>query len=153
MKHVPALVASLLLAAAGGAAANSPIAATAAWSRPATAGGNAAGFLTLVNRGGADVLTGAESPLAARVELHASSMSGGVMRMGAEAAVPIPAHGQATFAPGGRHLMFVGLKRPLHVGDRAPATLTFKSGARLKVEFVVAAGAPEPDMGHMHGMH
>jgi copper(I)-binding protein len=150
---VIAVVAHALLAAAGAQAAPAPIAASQAWTRPAAAGGNAAGYVTLVNHGGPDLLIGAESPLAQRVELHTSSMTGGVMRMGAEAATPVPAHGQVSFAPGGRHLMFVGLKRPLRVGERAPATLRFKNGGRLKVEFVVATNAPAPEMGHLPGMH
>lgn len=119
------------------------------WSRPAAAGTTGVGFMTLVNRGAtADALVGAESPVARKVEMHATSMAGGVMRMTPEARVPLPAGGQVVFAPGGRHLMLRELTRPLKAGDRVPATLAFASGARLKVEFVVTApGAPA--MGHM----
>jgi copper(I)-binding protein len=84
--------------------------------------------------------------------MHASSMAGGVMRMAPEARVPVPAGGQVSFAPGGRHLMLVGLKRPLKIGDRVPATLTFASGTRLQVDFVVQAQAPAGGAAHMKGM-
>ena len=76
------------------------------WSRPAAAGTNGIGYMVLVNHGGvADVLEKVESPLAARVEMHSSSMAGGVMSMRKEDRVPVPAGGQAIFGPGAYHLM------------------------------------------------
>jgi copper(I)-binding protein len=121
------------------------------WSRPAAAGTNGIGYMVVVNHGGvADVLEKVESPLASRVEMHSSSMSGGVMSMRKEDRVPVPAGGQAVFGPGAYHLMFVGLTRPLKAGDQAPATLSFASGARIKVAFTVSAGMGPPPMAGMH---
>ncbi|CAN7190238.1 copper chaperone PCu(A)C [Phenylobacterium sp. LjRoot219] len=149
--------AALFAAAAAPAVAASPVLLEAVqpWSRPAAAGGNGAGYLTLVNRGKADALVGAESPVAKKVEMHTSSMSGGVMKMSQEQRVPLPAGGQVSFAPGGRHLMLLGLKRPLKTGERVPATLRFASGQQLKVDFVVSPAAPSgAHQGHdMHHMH
>jgi copper(I)-binding protein len=154
MRWTPALAPILAAVCATSAlAAESPIRASHAWTRPAAAGGNAAGYVTLINAGGPDALVSAASPIAQQVELHTSSMAGGVMRMGAEAAAPIAAHGQLSLAPGGRHLMFIGLKRPLHLGDHAPAILAFKSGATVKVDFMVTAAAPDGEMQPMPGMH
>lgn len=157
IKAACAALLALAVVAAPAAAKDAGIIAREAWSRPAAAGGNAAGFVTLVNPGRtSDAVVGAESPLASRVELHASSMAGGVMRMAAEPQVAVPARGQAVFAPSGRHLMFVGLKRPLKSGDRLPATLRFASGQRLAVEFAVSATPPAvaaPGAHEMHGMH
>jgi len=155
------LAAALFVAAAAPAVAATPalLQAVQPWSRPAAAGGNGAGYMTLVNRGKtADALIGAESPAAQKVEMHASTMAGGVMKMSQELRVPLPAGGQVAFAPGGRHLMLIGLKKPLKTGDKAPVTLHFASGEQLKVEFVVSptppAGAPSGhemhDMQHMH---
>ena len=124
------------------AAKDAALAVRTAWSRPAAAGGTAAGYMTLINRGQADALVGAESPLAGRVELHASSMAGGMMRMSAEPRIALPPGGEVSFAPGGRHLMFVGVKRALRAGDRLPATLRFASGRKLPVEFSVTPGTP-----------
>jgi copper(I)-binding protein len=121
------------------------------WSRPAVAGSTGAGFMTLANRGTTPmVLTGAESPLAARVEIHRSSMAGDVMRMMRVTEVPIPAGGQVAFAPGGYHLMLVGLKRPLKAGDGVPLILAFGGGQRLKVELAVGSGSGPQAMGNMH---
>jgi copper(I)-binding protein len=126
-------------------------------SRPAAAGTTGAGYLTLVNHGKADALIGAESPLAQKVEMHASTMAGGVMSMEREPRVSLAASGAVAFAPSGRHLMFIGLKRALRIGDHVPATLSFASGEKLKVDFIVGTGAPgipmEPmDHTNMPGM-
>ena len=121
------------------------------WSRPAVAGTNGVGYMVLVNHGGvADVLEKVESPLASRVEMHSSSMAGGVMSMKKEDRVPVPAGGQATFGPGAYHLMFLGLTKTLKPGDQAPATLSFASGAKIKVAFTVSAGMGPPSMAGMH---
>jgi hypothetical protein len=120
------------------------------WSRPAVVGTNGVGYMVLVNHGAApDVLEKVETPLAARVEMHSSSMAGGVMSMKKEDRVPIPAGGQATFGPGAYHLMFLGLTKTLKAGDQAPATLSFASGAKLKVVFTVSAGMGPPPMAGM----
>jgi copper(I)-binding protein len=141
-----ALVVAMLLAAAAPAAAREGgVSAIRPWSRPAAAGASGVGYLTLANRGKADALIGVDSSLARKVEMHATSMAGGMMQMRAEQRVPLPAGGEVSFAPGGRHLMFVGLKRALHPGDRLPATLHFASGAQLRVEFAVGSGGPPAD--------
>lgn len=148
-----ALAAALLLAAAAAPAAAhaAPIQALNPWSRPAAAGGNGAGYVTLVNSGPADALVGVETPVAQKAELHASTMSGNVMRMAQEARTPIPAGGRVSFAPGGRHIMLIGLKRPLRLGDRVPATLRFASGASLKLELAVTAAPPAAAEAHHAG--
>ena len=136
-------------AVAGGAArgaAGSPagdLQALRPWSRPAVAGTNAIGYMVLVNHGrAADALEKVESPLAARVEMHSSTMAGGVMSMKQEEKVSVPAGGQVTFGPGAYHLMIIGLTRTLQAGDSVPATLSFASGAKLKVRFAVTSGLP-----------
>jgi len=151
-----AALAALALFAAGAQPAAAATAATLEavqpWSRPAAAGTTGAGYLTLVNHGKADALIGAETPLAQRVEMHASTMASGVMSMAQETRVPLAASGAVAFAPGGRHLMFIGLKRALRVGDHVPATLNFASGEKLKVDFVVGTGAPATPMAPMAPM-
>lgn len=146
---VSGFMALALLAAAPALAAPAGIEAQQAWSRPAVAGATGVGYVTLVNNGKADALVGAESPAAAKVEMHASSMAGGVMSMSREDRVPLPAGGKVSFAPGGRHLMLIGLKRALKTGDHVPATLRFESGRTLDVDFTVNAAGPAA-MGHDH---
>ena len=148
MKFISAL--ALTLAVASSAQAASPLAVSGAWSRPAVAGTNGVGYLVVTNSGKADSIGKVESPLAARVEMHASSMAGGVMSMKKEDRVAVPAGGQAAFAPGGYHLMLIGLTKTLKAGDKVPATLTFSSGAKVQTAFAVGAGAGPPAMGPMH---
>jgi copper(I)-binding protein len=143
----------LTVAVLPAAASEGGVVARQAWSRPAAAGGTGVGYVTLVNHGKADALIGAESSAAQKVELHETSMAGGVMKMAPETRIPLPAGGEVRFAPGGRHLMLIGLKRPLHPGDRVPATLHFASGTTLHVDFAVGTGAaPTDQMPGMPGM-
>ncbi len=122
------------------------------WSRPAVSGTHGIGYMVLANHGSkADALEQIDSPIAGRVEMHSSSMTDGVMSMKKEDMISVPAGGQVTFGPGAYHLMFIGLTRTLKAGDAAPATLTFASGAKIKVRFTVSAGMGPPavaGMGH-----
>lgn len=125
------------------------------WSRPAAAGTTGVGYMTLVNTGAKpDALTAVNAAIAAKVEIHSTSMAGGVMRMTRQAEAPLPPRGQLAFAPGAYHLMFLGLKAPLKPGDKIPAMLTFASGRHLKVEFAVGSGMGPPagGMADMPGM-
>jgi periplasmic copper chaperone A len=120
----------------------------APWSRPAVAGGTGVGDMTLVNRGRkADALVGVESPAARQVEVHRASLAGGVMSMAPAARVEIPPGGSVSFAPGGYHLMFLGLARNRKPGDRLPARLSLASGGKLSVSFAVGSGEGPPAVG------
>jgi periplasmic copper chaperone A len=139
------LAALVLAVAQTAAAAPSGLQVRAPWSRPAAAGTTGVGYAVIANRGHAPaVLVKVESPIAAKGEMHRSALAGGIMRMTPEPRVEIPAGGEVAFTPGGRHLMFVGLKRPLNPGDRLPATLTFADGRSLKVDFAVGDGSGPP---------
>lgn len=128
------------------------------WSRPAAAGMTGVGYMTIKNSGKAPiVLTGASSPLAAKVSLHRTSMAGGVMRMApVSGGLTVPPGGTATLAPAGYHMMLEGLTKPLAVGQRAPLTLTFADGKTMRVELSVQTSvgtAPvKGAMGAMAGM-
>lgn len=145
MKH-PARASFLAVAALVSAVSTSALAAphvSGAWSRPAAAGTTGAGFLTLANPGKtADALVAVESPIARKVEIHRSVMSGGVSSMQKLDRVALPAGGRVTFAPGGHHLMLLGLKQALKTGDKVPATMVFASGARTAVQFEVRVAPP-----------
>jgi periplasmic copper chaperone A len=145
---VPRFLAAAALTVAATAAQAAPQV-TAAWSRPAAQGTTGVGFMVLTNpdpRG--DALVSVETPLAGQVQIHQSSMTGGVAAMRKLDRVALPVGGRVTFAPGGYHLMFMGLKRPLKAGDSLPAILVFSSGAKVKVSFVV--GLAPPADAHAH---
>lgn len=141
------LIAAAVLAAASPALAAPQV--QAAWSRPAAQGTTGAGFMILANPDAKpDALVAVESPLAREVQIHQSSMKDGIASMQKTARVPIPAGGRVTFAPGGYHLMLMGLTKALQAGDTVPATLTFASGAKVKASFVVGLSAPVAEHHH-----
>jgi copper(I)-binding protein len=121
------------------------------WSRAAPAGVTGAGFLTLTNKGGtADRLLGARAEIARSVEIHNHVMDGDVMRMRPVAAIDIPPGAEVKLAPGGYHIMLIGLKQPLVKGTRVPLTLVFEKAGEVPVELAVdAAGARGGE--HQHG--
>jgi copper(I)-binding protein len=150
MSRLFTLAAAVLALATPAVAARpsaAPVEVVQAWSRPAVAGGTAVGYLTLVNHGRSPVaLVKAESPLARKAEIHRSAMAGGVMSMTATPSVAVPPGGTVRFAPGGYHLMFLGLSKTLAPGDRLPATLRFSDGRQAQVAFQVGSGAEAPQL-------
>ena len=120
------------------------------WARPTVAGMSAGGgFLSVQNSGSkADRLLGGSSPAAAAVEVHEMRMEGDVMRMREIKALELPAGKRVTLAPGGFHLMLVGLKAPLKVGDKVPVKLRFETAGEIDVVLQVA-NKPAP-AGEMH---
>jgi hypothetical protein len=114
-----------------------------AWTRPAVRGAGTAGYLRIDNRTGhADVLIGAESPVAAAVSIHESRLEGQVMTMRLLKSLEVPSGRGVTLEPGGLHLMMSGLRRPLRPGDHFPVTLIFARAGRRGVEFAVALARP-----------
>jgi copper(I)-binding protein len=127
-------VAAVALSSAA-VAAETAIQVTGAWSRPVPAGlPTGAVYLTVANRGHEpDRLIGAQTPVAARMTLHRTTMVNGMMSM---APVPggaeIPPGGVLKIAPGGYHFMLEGLKGGLQAGTRFPATLTFAHAGKMR---------------------
>ena len=134
-----------------------------AWTRATPGGADVGiGYLTIENKGTApDKLTGASTPAAAKAELHEMSMDNGVMKMRpAKDGLPIPPGQSVTLAPGGLHLMLMGLKNPLKEGGKVPLTLQFEKAGKVDVTLdVQSVGAQQPggmsmpsNGGHMDNM-
>jgi periplasmic copper chaperone A len=122
---------------------------TQAWSR-ATPGGSkvAGGYLTIENKGPAlDKLLSASTEAAKKIDIHEMAVTDGVMTMRpVEGGLPIEAGKTVKFAPGGLHLMIVGLVAPLVQGEKVPVTLKFEKAGEITVSFDVRAmGAPAPE--------
>lgn len=95
-------------------------------------------YLTIVNRGARDDrLIAASSPVAERSGAHVTTDDNGVMRMRPVPSVEIKAGGRVEFQPGGMHVMLIGLKAPLRVGQAFPLTLTFEKAGAVAVTVVV----------------
>ena len=111
------------------------------------------GFFTLTNKGGVDdVLVSAQADFAGATQIHQMQMQGDVMKMSPLAdGLVIPAGQSVTLAPGGYHLMFMGLKTPLVEGETVPVTLNFARAGSIRVTLAVAgtaADAPAEAMRH-----
>ena len=110
-----------------------------AWMRPASQGENGAIYFVIQNRGSnADTLNGISSDVADAVEMHESKMSGDVMQMQQLDSVPLEASSETNFEPGGLHVMLVGLKEDLKVGDEVEITLHFTNFEDINVTVPVS---------------
>ncbi|CAN0507983.1 unnamed protein product, partial [Discosporangium mesarthrocarpum] len=101
---------------------------------------------------------GVSSDVSARTELHTHINDNGVMRMRHVKGVNLPAGGEVAFKPGGYHIMFIGLHKPLKKGERFPVTLIFEKAGKQTVEVnVMSVGAMKGGMKHdmksKHGSH
>jgi copper(I)-binding protein len=108
----------------------------------ATAAGmrTGAGYFSVTNAGAEDdrlLAVRADFP---KVEMHTTEVdAAGVARMGAVAAMEVPAGATVTLTPQGTHVMFMGLAAPLVEGERVPAVLVFEKAGEVAVEFAVEA--------------
>ena len=123
-----------------------------AWVRASTPGAkNGVAYVTIINHGmKPDTLVGAVSDVAAKVELHSHKNVDGVMQMRQIASVPVPPHSVAELQPGGDHIMLMGLKRQLKVGDHLILTLKFQSGATEVLEVMVMRNGGATKKKHNH---
>lgn len=140
---------------AGDAKQQASIKVEAPWARPTPGRAkNGAAFMTLVNTGEtADSLVSATSDAADRTEVHAHIMDGGVMRMRKVDGVEVAPGSPTVLKPGGLHLMFLGLRKPLKIGETVAVTLTFEKAGKVEVRIPVAnapAGAEKDRSGRGH---
>jgi periplasmic copper chaperone A len=115
------------------------------WSRATVPGQTGVIYLTISDTGAPDRLTSVASPVAASAALHESFSENGVSKMREIAGLAVSPGAPVTLAPGGYHIMLMGLKQPLKQGDAFPVTLTFeKAGAVTATVTVEKPGAGAP---------
>ncbi|MDQ8755636.1 copper chaperone PCu(A)C [Sphingosinicella sp. LHD-64] len=144
MKHFSLLAALAALAACGGRPPSGMVAVHDGWARETTAGVIvSAGYGRIENGTGQDVrMTGADTPVAGRVEIHNVTDDDGVMRMRPlPEGIDIPAGETVELRPGSYHLMLLDLNRPLRGGERIPVTFRFGTGAPVTASFEVRNAA------------
>jgi copper(I)-binding protein len=113
------------------ATAQQPVMVKGAWVRAPAPGQNVAGAYMELTSGTHALLIEVASPVAARAELHATTMDGGVMRMRQVDSIELRPARTVKLAPGGLHVMLLDLKTPLKPGDKLPLTLTVqRDGSR-----------------------
>ena len=98
-------------------------------------GGNGAAFLTVIN--GLDTpvqLVSVSGDVAAAIELHETTNDNGVMKMEPHPeGFEVPAGGALQLQPGGKHVMLLGLVKPLATGDSFTLTLNFDGSDPITV--------------------
>ena len=97
----------------------------------------AGGFMKIENKGTADQLVSASSPVAGEVQLHEMAMEGNVMKMRQVKDIAVPAGGSVELKPGGLHLMFMNIKAPLTAGESVPVKLKFAKAGEVEVKMPV----------------
>ena len=119
-----------------------------AYTRATVPGQQAAGgFMKIENKGAADQLVSASSPVAGEVQLHEMAMDGNVMKMRQVKDIAVPAGGAVELKPGGLHLMFMNIKAPLTAGETVPVKLKFAKAGEVEVKMPVNAMG-NPGAGH-----
>ena len=132
--HRRALLTALLAAVATRAHAHSYLLGSVEighpWARPTDAQLGAAYSVLAIKDDAADTLSGAETPIAQRVELRNPA---GEAVHGIEIAPGRP----VVLRPGKAYLALVGLKQPLKLGESFPLTLRFDIAGEITVTVMV----------------
>ncbi len=150
MKIVRSALLAIALHAAVAVHAQTPVKVEGAWARPTVQGQAAGGgFLKITGGVAADKLVSASAGVSKTVELHSMVMEGDVMRMREIATIEVPPGKTVELKPGGLHVMFIGINKPLKIGDSFPLTLRFEKAGEVKVEMKVMA---QPAGGAMDAM-
>lgn len=128
------------------------------WSRATPKGATVAGgYMKIVNTGTAsDRLIGGSTEIAGKFEIHQMLMEEGIMKMRPVAGgVEIKPGQTVEFKPGGYHLMFVGIDKPVEQGKRVKGTLQFEKAGKVDVEYAVEAigGTPKGEKADEHAGH
>jgi copper(I)-binding protein len=148
-----ATLAAILLSLAAAAEQNTDLEFESAWVRALPPfQPNTAAYLTLVNRGDVAIaIVGASSNVADKVELHTTRKIDGLMRMEPLQALAVAPGERVELAPGGTHLMLLGLAYMPAPGDDVKLCLQLVSGDEACTVAEVRMSGDVPDTkDHQH---
>ena len=74
-----------------------------------------------------------EGDISDMIELHTNTNNNGVMQMGQVESIPVPANKTAEAKSGSYHVMIMGLKQDLKLGDDVDFNLIFKDGSNKTI--------------------
>ncbi|RYG60144.1 MAG: copper chaperone PCu(A)C [Alphaproteobacteria bacterium] len=117
------------------------------WTRATPAGSEiAVGYLSVVNKGETpDWLVDAEVDGVGHVMIHETVEDEGIAKMEHVDKVMVAPGETVDFRPGGLHLMWMDMKKPLKEGQGVNGVLVFERAGRVTVSYKVeAAGALVP---------
>lgn len=104
-------------------------------------------YMTITNTGDeADRLVAVHTDAAGTVEVHNVVMDGEVMQMMPQHdGVEIPAGEEIALAPGGYHVMMIGLTESLIAGEEFEATLVFEHAGEVEITVPILRTEPDED--------
>ncbi len=123
-----------LLAVSAGIMADEPVTVTDAWVRATAPGQTVTGAFLEISSPVRARIVGVESGIAESAEIHLSAMDNGVMKMREVEKVDVPANQPLRFAPGGYHIMLVGLRKSLVGGDKVPLAIKLERADKTQIE-------------------
>ena len=112
-----------------------------------------AAYMRIVNHSDeSDHLIGVQSDIAKKTELHSHlEDDNGVMKMvRIDEGIKIGPMKDHSLAPGGEHIMFMGLKEPFETGKIIPITLLFEKAGEVVIEIIVDQDRKEKKHSHSH---
>ena len=121
------------------------------WARPTPpVAANGAAYISIHNMGSKqDRLVSARSKIANMVQIHDHIMEDGLMKMQHLVTGVAIAEGEMVeFAPGGKHLMLMGLNEPLVAGDSFEVILNFEIAGEKAVTVEIREMDTSGDGGH-----
>jgi len=112
----------------------------------------AAAFMTLYNTTEKpQQLVAVKGDVAQSLELHGHTEANGIMQMRRLDAIALPPHTEVTLAPGGMHLMLIGLRQPLTENQRVTFKLVLGDGREVEATLpVVDVAHEQQDGGDAH---
>lgn len=135
------------------------IEASDAWARSTVKGmTQGGGFVVLNNTDSRDnALIGARvsRKIADKMELHTHEVDSAtqMMKMRAVKQIPLPAQSVTKLEPSSYHVMFLGLKKELKVGQKIPVVLKFQDGRQKRVVFTVKLSHSNKQHSHHEHHH
>ncbi len=114
-----------------------------AWARATILASRPGAAYLTIESAAEDRLLGVTTPVAGHVMIHAVEKDGDVSRMKHIETLELPAGQRVTLAPGGMHLMLMGLQGKLSEGTAFPMTLNFEKAGEITVDVSVLGIAAE----------
>jgi len=78
----------------------------------------------------------ADTSIVAETQLHTYIQEGDKGKMVHVENIPVPANGTVELKPGGYHIMLMGLKKDINVGDTVDVVLHFKNAGDIAIKAV-----------------
>ena len=99
---------------------------------------NSAAFFVIKNNSDKDIaITSANSDIAEKNELHTHIKENQMLKMMKIEKLVVPAKSSLELKSGGDHVMLIGLKKELKVGDEISLELSFSDGDKKKIKVPV----------------